>query len=163
MKTDAVKLVTFRLGEDVFAADIFSVERVLRYVTPASVPDAPAWVEGVIEHQKTVIPVVDLRRRIELPATPVTPETRILVLTSTDGLVGTIVDSVIEVASIPSASLTPPPPLFRGLAAQFVRGIAKVGTQLVVVLDVDRVLTSEDRIVLERALEVRAAETTPRG
>ena len=161
MKTDAIKLVTFRLGEDVFAADIFSVERVLRYVAPASVPDAPAWIEGVIEHRDKVIPVVDLRRRIGLDAAAITPETRILVLNSTEGWVGTIVDSVIEVAGVPAASMTPPPPLFRGLAAQFVRGIAKVGEQLVVVLDVYRVLSSDDRIAFDRAVE--GAETLPRG
>ena len=153
MKTDAVKLVTFRLGQDVFAADIFSVERVLRYVAPATVPDAPAWIAGVIEHRDKVIPVVDLRRRIELDAATITPETRIIVLNATGGWVGTIVDSVIEVAAIPSAMLTPPPPLFRGLAAQFVRGITKVGEHLVIVLDVEHVLSSDDRIVLTRALE----------
>lgn len=161
MKTDVVKLVTFRLDQDVFAADIFSVERVLRYVAPAGVPDAPEWIEGVIEHRDKVIPVVDLRKRIGLDAAPVTAETRILVLTAADGWVGTIVDSVIEVAAVPAASVTPPPPLFRGLAAQFVRGIAKVGEQLVVVLDVDRVLSSDDRIAFERAVE--GAETLPRG
>ena len=161
MKTDGMKLVTFRLGQDMFAADIFSVERVLRYVTPAAVPDAPAWVAGVIEHRGKVIPVVDLRRRIELDAATITPTTRILVLNATDGWVGTIVDAVIEVAGVPATSITPPPPLFRGLAAQFVRGIAKVGEQLVVVLDVDRVLSSDDRIVLERAMS--GAETLLRG
>jgi len=163
MKTVAVKLVTFRLGSDVFAADIFSVERVLRYVAPAAIPDSPAWIEGVIEHNKTVIPVVDLRRRVELPAATITPETRILVLNTSDGLVGTIVDAVMEVAGLPSTGMTPPPPLFRGLAAQFVRGIAKVGDKIVVVLDVDRVLSSEDRIVFQRALEVKASETALRA
>jgi purine-binding chemotaxis protein CheW len=161
MKTDAMKLVTFRLGQDVFAADIFSVERVLRYVAPAAVPDASPWIAGVIEHRDKVIPVVDLRRRVELDVSSITPETRILVLNTTGGWVGTIVDSVIEVAAVPSTSVTPPPPLFRGLAAQFVCGIAKIDEQLVVVLDVDRVLTSDDRIVLDRAMH--GTETLPRG
>jgi purine-binding chemotaxis protein CheW len=152
MKTDAIKLVTFRLGKDMFAADIFSVERVLRYVEPATVPDAPAWIAGVIEHRDKVIPVVDMRHRIELDAAPITPETRILILNATGGWVGTIVDAVVEVAGVPANLITPPPPLFRGLAAQFVKGITKVGGQIVVVLDVDRVLTSDDRIVLDRAI-----------
>ena len=91
----------------------------------------------------------------------ITPATCILVLNATDGWLGTIVDAVIEVAGVPATSITPPPPLFRGLAAQFVRGIAKVGEQLVVVLDVDRVLSSDDRIVLERAMG--GAETLLRG
>lgn len=152
MKTEMVKLVTFRLGLDLFAADIFSVERVLRYAPPSSVPDAPDWVEGVIEHRGTVIPVVDMRRRIGLANVALTAETRIVVLTTSDGCVGAIVDAVNEVAIVPATSVAPPPPLFRGLASHFLRGIAKVRDQLVVVLDVDRVLTSTDRLVFEQAL-----------
>jgi len=161
MKADVVKLVTFRVGEDLFAADVFSVERVLRYVAPAAVPDVPAWVEGVIEHRGKVIAVIDMRRRLELPRIPPSADTRILVLTTADGLIGAIVDAVTEVVSIPTASVSPPPPLFRGLAAQFVRGIAKVAEQLVVILEVDRVLSSSDRIALDRAMQ--GAETAIRG
>jgi purine-binding chemotaxis protein CheW len=161
MKTEMVKLVTFRLGQDLFAADIFSVERVLRYVAPSSVPDVPAWVEGVLEHRGTVIPVVDMRRRIGLSDTSITAETRIVVLTTADGCVGGIVDAVHEVAIVPAASVAAPPPLFRGLSSHFLRGIAKVRDQLVVVLDVDRVLASADRLVFEQA--VLAVEAAPRA
>ncbi len=161
MKTDVVKLVTFRLGLDRFAADIFAVDRVLRYAAPSNVPDLPAWIAGVFEHRGAVIPAVDMRRRMELPETPVTSSTRILVLNTADGCVGAIVDAVLEVAAVPATSVSPPPALFRGLASEFVRGIVKTGDQLVVILDVDRVLSTADRIVFERT--VRAAEVTVRG
>jgi purine-binding chemotaxis protein CheW len=161
MKTDVVKLVTFRLGDDLFAADVAAVERVLRYTAPSAVPDAPAWVAGVLEHRGKVIPIVDMRRRIELARAAVTPTTRILVLSSTAGLVGTIVDAVLEVVTVPTASVAPPPALFRGLGSEFLRGIAKINDRLIVILDVDRVLASADRIVLERALE--SAESASNG
>ncbi len=161
MKTDVVKLVTFRLGDDLFAADVTAVERVLRYAVPNAVPDAPAWVAGVIEHRGKVIPVVDLRRRIELENTAITATTRILVLSSADGWVGTIVDAVLEVVNVPVTSVTPPPTLFRGLGSEFLRGIAKVKDRLIVILEVDRVLASADRIVLERALQ--SAESASNG
>ena len=67
MNEEGSKLVTFRLADDLFAADIFAVERVLRYQAPRSLPDMPPWIEGVIEYQQRVIPVVNLRRRFELP------------------------------------------------------------------------------------------------
>jgi purine-binding chemotaxis protein CheW len=134
---------------------------VLRYVAPTAVPDLPVWIEGVIEHRSKVIPVVDMRRRIEVDEVSITPETRILVLSTSDGWVGTIVDAVTEVAVVPAENVSPPPALFRGLAAQFVRGIAKIGEQLVIVLDVDRVLTSDDRIVFARA--IADAGTAVRG
>ena len=153
MKKDGVKLVTFRLGVDLFAVDVFCVERVLRYVAPSSVPDVPQWIEGVLPYRETVIPVVDMRRRIALPDDSVTPETRILVFTTSEGWVGATVDAVLEVAIVAQASITPPPTLFRGLAAQFMKGIAKVGEQVIIVLDVDRVLTSSDRLSFEAVIQ----------
>lgn len=152
MNTQGAKLVVFQLGIDLFAADVLVVERVLRYTPPNSVPDVPNWVEGVLEHRGKVIPVIDMRRRIELAEASVTPETRILVLTTSDGWVGAIVDAVHEVAAVGSGGITPPPALFRGLAAEFIDGIARVHDQLVVVLNVDRVLSSTDRIAFERAV-----------
>ena len=152
-KIEQEKLVTFQLGPDTFAAGVFAVERVLRHTPPSSVPDVPEWIEGVIEYQGGVIPVIDMRRRMSLPLTELTPETRTLVFATHDGRIGAIVDAVHEVAVVPKSAINPPPSMFRGLASEFVRGIAKVGDQLVVVLDVDRVLTSADRIAFDRAVQ----------
>lgn len=157
MKTDVVKLVIFRLGADLFGADIFSVERVLRHEPPSIVPDLPEWIIGVLEHRGTVMPVVDMRRRLGLAAMAPSPQTRTMVLATEGGWIGAEVDAVLEVANVPATSMTAPPPLFRGLAAEFVRGVAKVGGRLVVVLEMERVLTSADRIAFERALESESA------
>lgn len=159
-KVEMVKLVTFQLGLDLFAADVLSVERVLRYTPPNCVPDVPEWLQGVVEHRGKVVPVVDLRRRVELTDDSITPETRILVLLTSHGWVGAIVDMVHEVATVPAASVTPPPALFRGLSAEFIRGVTKVRDQIVVVLDVDRVLTSTERITFEAS---QTGEVAVRG
>ncbi len=103
------KLVTFRLADDLFAAGIFSVERVLRYEAPRPVPDLPPWIEGVIEYQSRVVPVIDLRRRFELSQAPVRPETRILVLNAGSEWVGALVDAVVEVATVDASRISPPP------------------------------------------------------
>lgn len=171
VKVDVVRLVTFRLGNDLFAADITSVDRVLRYAAPNHVPDVPTWIAGVLEHRGTVIPVVDMRRRIDLAATDnsITADTRILVLTTADGWIGAIVDAVLEVAVIPATAMSAPPPLFRGLVSRFLRGVATVRERLVVVLEMEQVLTSADRLTFEGALDVAApsvAESSaarPRG
>lgn len=161
MKTDVMKLVTFQLGLDLFGADVLSVDRVLRYTPPNCVPDVPSWMEGVLEHRGKVVPIVDLRKRVELSDDSITPETRILVLNTSQGWVGAIVDMVHEVAVIPLSSMSPPPPIFRGLSAEFVRGVAKVRDQLVVVLDVDRVLTSAERMTFDQSAQ--AGEVAIRG
>jgi purine-binding chemotaxis protein CheW len=147
------KIVWFRLGADDFAADIFSVERVLRYHPPTAVPNVPEWIEGVIEYQNRVVPVVNLRRRFQLPAAPATPDTRVLVLKSGEDWVGAVVDGVLEVAGFDPAQLAPPPKLFRGLAGEYLRGIVRMGDRLLIYLDVDRLLSSDERLTLERVAE----------
>ena len=151
MSTDTSKIVTFRLGDDLFAADIYSVERVLRYQTPTVVPNVPPWIEGVLEYQARVVPVVNLRRRFEMPAAAAAAQTRILVFNAGGEWVAAVVDAVLEVASLDPASLQPPPPLFRGLSGEYLRGIVRRGDRLVIMLDVGRPLSSADRLALEAA------------
>lgn len=146
------KLVTFRLGDDLFAAGILAVERVLRYQAPRPVPDVPPWIEGVIEYQSRVVPVIDLRKRFELPEGPVLPETRVLVLNAGSEWIGAIVDAVVEVAAVDAGRVSPPPKFFRGLAAEYLKGIVKRDDKLVIVLDVERLLGTQERLVLDRAL-----------
>jgi purine-binding chemotaxis protein CheW len=151
MTTEADKLVTFRLGEDLFAADIFSVERVLRYVAPTPVPDMPAYIEGIMDYQGRVVPIVNLRLRFELPAAPAAGETRTLVLNVAGEWIGIVVDAVTEVASYDKAAVSPPPKLFRGLSAEYLKGIVRRGDRLIIFLDVNQLLSSTERISLQEA------------
>lgn len=158
-KPRTAKIVWFRLGTDYFAADIFSVERVLRYQPPTTVPGMPDWVEGVIEYQSKVVPVVSLRRRFQLPAAAPTGETRILIVKAGDDWIGAVVDAVLEVTSFDEALMSPPPPLFRGLTGEYLRGIVRLNDRLLIFLEMDRLLSSEERLTLERVSE----EALPNG
>jgi purine-binding chemotaxis protein CheW len=151
------KLVAFRLGEDLFAADIYSVERVLRYTQPTAVPDMPAYIEGVMDYQGRVVPIVNLRLRFELPAAPVANETRMLVLNVAGEWIGIVVDAVTEVASYDKVTMSAPPKLFRGLSARYLKGIVRRGDRLVIFLDVEHLLASSERIALQEAGEKELA------
>ena len=150
MKIESNKLVTFRLGDDHFAADIFSVERVLRYTAPTSVPDMPDYIEGVIDYQGRVVPIVNLRRRFEMEDLEVRNETRILILHSDGEWIGVVVDAVTAVTPFDPATVAPPPPLFRGLAGDYLKGIVRMSERLVIFLDIERLLSSTERIALDR-------------
>ena len=158
MNAVAQQLVTFRLGDDFFAADIYSVERVLRYQPPTPIPNVPAWVDGVIEYRGRIIPVIDLRLRFGLERIEPRPESRILVFSVGNDWIGAIVDAVLEVASPTSDQLAPPPPLFRGLSAEFLRGVVRRNDRLIVFLEVTKLLTTDERLVLEQAADGAARD-----
>ena len=151
------KIVTFRLGDDLFAADIYSVERVLRFQPPTPVPNVPAWIDGVIDYQGRVVPLINLRNRFELPAAPPGPETRILICNAGGEWIGGVVDAVLDVAPLEAGKLAPPPPMFRGLAGEYLMGIVRRGERLVVFLDVSRLLSTGERLVLEGATAAQPA------
>lgn len=151
------QIVTFRIGDDLFAADIYSVERVLRYQPPTPVPNVPAWIEGVIDYQGRVVPVINLRERFELARVPLASEARILVFNAGGEWIAATVDGVLDVSALDAAAVAPPPPLFRGIAGEYLRGIVRRGERLVIALDVARLLSTAERLVLERADAARAA------
>jgi purine-binding chemotaxis protein CheW len=146
---DVSRIVTFRVGRDLFAADIASVERVLKYETPRSVPNMPPWLEGVIDYHGKVVPVVDLRRRFHIDDVSVAGQTRLLVLSTGTEWTAVVVDAVLDVRSLEGEALAPAPPIFRGLAGDFVRGMTRRNEQLVVVLDVAHLLATHEPLRIE--------------
>jgi purine-binding chemotaxis protein CheW len=113
---DDIQVVIFRGGTQEFALEIYQVDRILRYQEPSPVPSAPDFLEGVLAYGDGVVPVVDLRKRLELPALQ-QEETRVMIVTMDGPRVGMIVDGVREVLRIDSRRIAPPPPMVRGLAA----------------------------------------------
>lgn len=144
-------IVTFAVGEELFAADVLEVERVLRYRVPAPVPRLPDWVAGLLEHEGRSLAVIDLRRRFQLPPAGADTEPRIVVIGGDEGRVGAIVDRVVDVTSITAEQMDPAPPLFRGLAADYVQGVVRRDGRLVVVLHAARLLSATERMMLADA------------
>ena len=152
----AHQVVTFRIGDDYFAADILTVERVLRYAKPTVVPNLPPWIEGVLEYQGRVIPVIDLRRRFGLEPHE-RRDGRIIVFAAGDDWVGALVDAVLEVIALGADDVAPPPSLFRGLAAEYLRGLVRRGERMLIYLEVPRLLTSTEHLELRHSVDgVRA-------
>ncbi|HWO87729.1 MAG TPA: chemotaxis protein CheW [Gemmatimonadales bacterium] len=148
---DDIQVVVFRVGGQEFAFNVFDVQRILRFQEAAPLPKAPAFLEGVLQVQGMVVPVIDLRKRFELKDAPVREETRTVVV-ETDGLVvGVVVDAVLEVIRVAASSVSPPPAVVRGLAAEYIQGIITLGQRTIIMLQTARLLTSAERIALEAA------------
>ncbi len=147
----SAQIVTFRVGDDLFAADIHSVERVLRHTAPTSIPNVPAWIEGVVDYQGRVVPVIDLRHRFEMPAATKMDAARILVFNVAGEWTAATVDAVLDVTALDGAALIAPPPFFRGIAGEYLRGLVRRGDRLVIVLDAARLLSTSERLVLDQS------------
>jgi purine-binding chemotaxis protein CheW len=152
---DEVQLVVFRVGSQPFAVNIFQVERVLRYQEPTPLPNAPAFLEGIFPHGNRAVPLVDLRRRLGVPA-PVREETRVVILGLDVGPVGMAVDAVLSVRKVSATAIAPPGPLVRELAAEFIQGVVVVDGRSVVILAPSKLLSSTEQVSL-RDLVVEAA------
>ena len=157
-----VQLVTFKVGGEEFGLDVFSVHEILRWQGVTPVPRAPAFVEGVLDVRGAVVPVIDLRRRFEVPEYGHDDETRIVLVEFGGERLGLVVDSVTEVLRAPETAISAPPAYIRGLAAEFVRGIVRLEARLVILLDLDRILSSDERIALQGAELVPAGGETAR-
>ena len=152
---DDIQLVTFRVGGHQFGLNVFEVERVLRYEAPAPLPKAPDFLEGMLAYGDDVVPVIDLRKRLQVAA-DIGDQTRTIILEWDQGRVGVIVDAVLALRQVPVSAVKPPPALVQGLAAEYVNGIIHQDGATIIVLAVSRLLSSDEQL----ALDALTADTT---
>ena len=151
---DYLQLVTFKVGEEEFSVEILKVQEIIRMFEITRVPRASEFVEGVINLRGKVIPVIDLRRRFGLPALERTERTRIIVVNSSGKVVGLIVDSVSEVLRLDNSTIEPPPDVVGNVEAEYIDGVGKLENRLIVLLNLDKVLTEKEINVLEAIQDV---------
>jgi len=154
--SEEVQLVTFRVGGHEFGLNIFDVQRVLRYEEPAPLPQAPDFLEGIMQYKDTPIPVIDLRKRLNVDAS-VLADTRTMILEWEQGRIAVVVDAVIELLRAPVDEIVPPPPIVRGLAAEYISGIFVHDGRTIVILAVSKLLSSTERLALEKATDNKTA------
>ena len=142
------QLVVFNLGHEAYAIDIVMVREIIHVQTVTSVPGTSESVEGVINLRGSVIPVVDLRRRFKLTKVEKSKDTRIVVVSCKGQDVGVIVDSVAEVLRIPVDSIEASSSLFTEEHLEHILGIVKLKEKLIILLDMDRVLSHRDLTML---------------
>ena len=132
---EVLQLVSFQLGPEEYAIDILGVQEIIRVVEITRVPNAPHYVEGVLNLRGKIIPIINLRRRLGLSSTEHTKDTRIVVVDVAHLLLGFIVDSVEEVLRLPEEFIEPPPSTGRGGADEFHKGVGRVEGRLLILLD----------------------------
>jgi len=147
------QLVVFDLANEHYGLDIAAVEGIIKMQAITVVPRAPTFVEGVTNLRGKVLPVIDLRKRFGLPSNETTKDTRIVVVEMGGATVGIVVDGVSEVLRVNRDVIEPPSPIVTTVDSSFIRGIANLTERLVILLDLGKVLNTQEKVEL-RSLPV---------
>ena len=139
--TRDTQIVGFKVGRETYGIPIMALHEIVRVPEITAVPDAPAHLEGVINLRGKIVSVVDLRKRFGKPATALTRHSRILVVEHRGRLVGMIVDSASEVLKIAPSDIEPAPAMMKEGGLDCVTGLGKFQKRLIILLDIDKVLT----------------------
>ncbi len=138
-----MQLVGFVIGKDRFALDILMVQEIMKTTTITNLPNSPDFIEGVINLRGSIIPVIDLSRRLNLPASEdgVASKTRIIITNVNNQITGFMVDSVSKVLKIQGDIIEAPPEIVTaGLENQYIFGVCEIDEKLVTILDFGRIL-----------------------
>jgi len=145
-KEHLLQLVGFVIGQELFGVDILMVQEIIRETPITPIPNSPDFIEGVINLRGNIIPVIDLRRRLNLREVSA-PEGQIwiMILNVSGRITGFIVDSVTQVLKVPSNSIKPPPDIVvSGLQSQYITGVCRIDKRLLILLDFNRILLVEE-------------------
>jgi len=147
------QVVVFELGSELFGVNISVVESIIKMQAITKIPHSPEFVEGVTNLRGKVLPVLDLRKRFGLEPRMADKNSRIIVINVYETEVGMIVDGVSEVLTVPDQSVEPAPPITASMDSSFITGIAKIDQRLVILLNLGKVLSSQDQDSLQTALQ----------
>jgi len=160
--TEVRQYLTFKLSEEVFGVDVAQVREILDFIKITKVPQTPDFMCGVINLRGSVVPVVDMRLKFGMEKTETTVNTCIVVvevnLEGENTVLGALVDSVQEVFELGPSEIEPAPRIGTKLKTDFIKGMGKRDDRFIILLDIDKVFSSEELMMVNQAQEKVAEE-----
>lgn len=144
--------LTFALGDEEYGVDILKVQEIRGYDTVTRLPEAPAFIKGVINLRGTIVPVVDMRIKFNLARVAYDDTTVMVVLNVADRVVGVVVDAVSDVLSLGPEQTRPTPELGSAIDRKFVTGLGVVDERMLILLDIERLMTSVEMGLVDEAI-----------
>ena len=150
---ELLQLVSFKIGNEEFGIDILQVQEINRMMQITQVPNSPDFVEGVVNLRGRIIPVIDLRKRLNLHTADHNKETRIIVVELEGKTIGFVVDEVSEVLRISKDITEPPPPMVAGINSDFITAVGKLDDRLLILLDLEKIFSTNESKMLDEIVE----------
>jgi purine-binding chemotaxis protein CheW len=145
--------VTFYLNNEEYALDALAVQEIIELSPVTKVPHLPSFFKGVINLRGSIIPVVELKQKFGMQSKKDYKHTCVIVTEFSGGVMGLIVDAVSDVLRIPEESVVPVPPFGTGIDIDFIKGMGKIDGRLLLILDIDKVITEDPSLITDTAKE----------
>ena len=142
-----IKILVFKLRNEFYATDIMEVERILGYEEPTSLPDSPSFLEGVINYENSVLPIINLVDKFKLKKEE-SLDKKIIVVKRENGKFGILVDSVSEVINILEDEIKNPNSLSTLISQKYIKGLIKKKESIIIMLDLEKVLTAQEEEII---------------
>ena len=147
----AAEYLTFRLGEEEYGIDILRVQEIRSYEQPTRMAHAPDFIKGVVDLRGRIVPIVDLRLKLHCPQADYTDFTVVIILNVGGTVLGAVVDAVADVVALTPDAIKPAPQFAGQMDASFVRGIATLGDRMLIVVDIEALLSGTELGLLRDA------------
>ncbi len=145
---DEMQAVVFVLNKSYYGVPILQVQEIVKMTEITKLPNTPKFVEGIVNLRGQIIPIIDLRRRFNLPVAEVDENWKILILKIEEIQFGVMVDQISEVEKVPTSLVEVPPKVVSGVRGEFINGIAKTNNRLLILLDIEKILSVEEIEIL---------------
>lgn len=139
------QFVIFRLGDEKYAVDILNVGGISEFREMTKVPNAPAFIDGIINLRGDIIPIVNLKKRFNIPEKNADSDTRIIINNIKGKDIGFVVDEASQVIKIDDADIEEAPDIIKGADRQYISGVGKVNDQIVILLNLEKVLNEDEQ------------------
>jgi purine-binding chemotaxis protein CheW len=149
-----LSFVVFRIGEELFGINIFQVKEITNMAEISSLPNPPPFISGLIDLRGTLIPILDVRKKLGFPVFNPTKRARILIVSIKGRLAGFVADEVKDVVRIEKEKVKTPPLLLRESGADIFQGIFKIDSKVVFVLDMERLFTEKEIMDMKKISEI---------
>jgi len=145
MKQQEIKVLVFRIGGEYYATNIIEVERILGYEKSTKIPDSPEFVEGVINYESSILPIISLSKIFKLPSSVIGEESKIIVAKQNNSKIGIIVDFVSEVMDVRMDKIEESPEIIGGISKRYIKGLIKIDGKIIVYLNISAILTDDEK------------------
>ena len=146
--TTTLQMVTFQLGEEHYGINIMEVNEIVRIQEVRAIPNAPSYIEGIINLRGKIIPVINLHKRFHLKRAVLSEEDEMLggfIIIDLDGMqIGVVIDKISRVVSIKSDSIQPPPQMISGIGAEYIQGVTSDELGYLIILDTRRLFDPKE-------------------